>query len=44
MRFIANENVPPATIRILREAGLDVVAISEESPGIKDSAVLLRQV
>ena len=42
MRFIANENIPPATIRLLRQAGIDVVAIGEESPGVTDKLVLSR--
>lgn len=42
MRFLANENIPPATIRLLRQAGMDVVAIGEESPGITDRVVLAR--
>ena len=42
MRFLADENLPFATIRLLREAGYDIVSILEESPGISDSQVLER--
>ena len=42
MRFLANENIPVATIRRLREAGHDVVSIIEDSPGIDDESVLSR--
>lgn len=42
MRFLANENIPPASVRLLREAGMNVVAIGEESPGITDKLVLSR--
>jgi len=44
MRFLANENVPVPTIRYLRTKGYDVVAIIEDSPGIKDYEVLARAV
>lgn len=40
MRFLANENVPPRTVRRLRSAGHDISAIAEESPGITDTAVI----
>ena len=44
MRFLANENFPLPSVRLLREAGHDVVSISEETPGITDSQVLSRAV
>ncbi len=44
MQFLANENVPVRAIQRLREAGYNVAAIIEDSPGIKDEAVLLRAV
>jgi predicted nuclease of predicted toxin-antitoxin system len=40
MRFLANENFPLASIRLLREAGHDVLAVIQDSPGAKDPAVL----
>jgi predicted nuclease of predicted toxin-antitoxin system len=42
MRFLANENFPLASIRRLRQAGYDVIAIIEEMPGAKDMLVLTR--
>jgi predicted nuclease of predicted toxin-antitoxin system len=42
MQFLANENVPVASIRRLRDAGYDVASIIEDSPGTKDKFVLLR--
>lgn len=44
MRFLANENFPLSSVRLLREAGLNVFAIAEEMAGAKDSAVLSRAV
>jgi predicted nuclease of predicted toxin-antitoxin system len=40
MKFLANENFPFPSIKILREKGFDVVSISEESSGISDEEVL----
>ena len=40
MKFLANENFPAPSIKILRAAGLDVVSISEMSPGISDLEVV----
>ncbi|HEY0558159.1 MAG TPA: DUF5615 family PIN-like protein [Thermoanaerobaculia bacterium] len=42
MRFLANENVPLASVGRLRQAGHVVLSISELSPGAKDPAVLAR--
>jgi predicted nuclease of predicted toxin-antitoxin system len=42
MRFLANENVPLPSIRRLREAGHDVAAVFEDSPGVSDREVLAR--
>jgi len=42
MRFLANENFPLRSVNRLREAGHDVKAIAEDSPGAKDSEVLAR--
>ncbi len=44
MRFLANENFPVPSVHSLRQAGYDVLAIIEESPGIEDSEVLARAV
>ena len=44
MRFIADENFPLPSIRMLSEAGHDVVAVALESPGIPDANVLERAV
>ena len=40
MKFLANENFPLPSVRILQKAGYDVLAITEESPGIEDNEVL----
>ena len=42
MKFLANENFPLASVRALRNIGLDVVSVEEESPGIPDEEVLRR--
>jgi predicted nuclease of predicted toxin-antitoxin system len=42
VRFLADENFPGPSVRILRDAGHDVVWIRETSPGIADPAVLER--
>lgn len=42
MRFLADENFPGPSVRLLREAGHDVVWIREVSPGIADPAILER--
>ncbi len=42
MIFLANENVPLKSIHMLKEAGYDVAAIIEDSPGIRDEEVLNR--
>ena len=40
MRLLADENIPIASVVALREAGHDVVSITEYSPGISDVAVM----
>lgn len=40
--FLADENFPIASVRLLRTSGLDVVAVIEESPGISDAEILQR--
>ena len=42
MRFLANENIPLASVSRLREAGHEVLAVIEDSPGAKDTEVLGR--
>lgn len=38
--ILADENIPRASIKSLRNAGLDVLSVAEKAPGISDSAVL----
>jgi predicted nuclease of predicted toxin-antitoxin system len=40
MRFLANENIPLPSTRLLRQAGYDIASITEDSPGIPDTTVL----
>ncbi len=40
MRFVADENFPQATIRVLDAAGHDVVSVRETAPGASDPDVL----
>ena len=40
MRLVADENVPAPLIAALRAAGHSVLAVAEESPSLKDPAVL----
>ncbi len=40
MKILANENVPYLSISILREAGIDIVAIGETYSGITDEQVM----
>lgn len=40
MDFLANENFPLVSIRLLREAGHNVKSVSEDLPGSKDRDVL----
>lgn len=44
MQFLANENFPLLSVRILRDFGLNITSIMEDSPGIKDTEVLARAV
>jgi predicted nuclease of predicted toxin-antitoxin system len=44
MQFLANENFPLLSVRILRDIGLNIASIMEDSPGIKDPEVLERAV
>lgn len=38
--LVANENVPAGTVKALREAGFDVLAIRETQPAVSDRAVI----
>lgn len=40
MDFLANENFPLASIKLLRKAGYNVAAVIEDAPGSKDGDVL----
>ncbi len=40
--YLADENYPIASVRLLRAAGLDVAAVIEGSPGATDIAILQR--
>ncbi|MGH7953113.1 MAG: DUF5615 family PIN-like protein [Limisphaerales bacterium] len=35
MRFLANENFPAASVRLLRESGHDVLYVIEDFPSLK---------
>lgn len=39
-RFLADENVPRASILLLRQHGLDIRSIGEDAPGTPDARVL----
>jgi predicted nuclease of predicted toxin-antitoxin system len=40
--ILADENIPRATVMLLRKAGMDVCSASEDMPGAKDTALLER--
>ncbi len=40
MKFIANENVPIASVKVLRGRGYDVIAIGENNQSTKDEEVI----
>ena len=40
MQFLADENIPFLSVKLIRSAGIDLTCISEISPGISDSEVL----
>jgi predicted nuclease of predicted toxin-antitoxin system len=42
MDFLANENFPVFSIRLLRNAGHNVASVIEETPGNKDRDILKR--
>lgn len=40
MKFLANENFPGPSIKLLRHQGLDVLSIMEFQPGMSDEQVM----
>jgi predicted nuclease of predicted toxin-antitoxin system len=42
LRFLADENFPGPSIRLLRAAAHDVLAVAESMPSVSDPAVLTR--
>ncbi|MBC8004951.1 MAG: DUF5615 family PIN-like protein [Verrucomicrobia bacterium] len=40
MKLLANENFPISSIKILKDAGYDIVAVGKEFAGILDSEVI----
>jgi len=44
MKFLANENVPFPSIRILQAAGHNVVSVSTIAKGIKDERVITKAI
>ena len=40
--YLADENFPIASVRLLRASGLIVIAVIEESPGAADTQILQR--
>lgn len=42
IRFLANENIPFASVLQLRDAGYDVLAATESFPGASDPEILAR--
>nr|VFK54095.1 MAG: Predicted nuclease, contains PIN domain, potential toxin-antitoxin system component [Candidatus Kentron sp. TC] len=42
MKLLANENIPLTSVHVLREAGHDVLSMTEESPGTSDEMVMRR--
>ena len=40
MKFIANENIPLASVNVLKLAGFDIVSVGNELSGITDKEVM----
>ena len=40
MKLLANENVPKASVLLLRELGYDITSIGEDRPSITDESVI----
>lgn len=41
MKFLANENVPLASITRLKNSGFDIKAIGSDNPGVSDAEVMM---
>jgi predicted nuclease of predicted toxin-antitoxin system len=39
-RFIADENIPRETVELLKRKGVDIVSVSDVSPGLGDDEIL----
>ncbi len=42
MRFLANENFPLPSVRLLQQADHDIASVTEDSPSIEDAEGLAR--
>ena len=42
MRFLANENIPAASVQLLRQSGHDVLYAVEHLPSLDDAVILHR--
>ncbi|GEO02664.1 hypothetical protein AAE02nite_03280 [Adhaeribacter aerolatus] len=40
MQFLANENFPAPSIKALRAAGIEIISIAENTPGVADREVI----
>jgi predicted nuclease of predicted toxin-antitoxin system len=40
MKFLADENFPAASVKVLRLAGLDIVLIGEDNPSVTDKEII----
>jgi len=40
MKFLANENIPSASVVMLRQTGIDVLHVAEDCPGEQDADIL----
>ncbi len=40
MKFLADENIPLRAVEKLRDSGIEITSIIEESPGLSDEGVL----
>jgi predicted nuclease of predicted toxin-antitoxin system len=40
MKFLADENVPALSVKVLRLAGLDIVSIGEDNPSVTDEEAI----
>jgi predicted nuclease of predicted toxin-antitoxin system len=44
IRFLADENMPRPSVRLLRDNGHEVESVQEDDPGLEDDGVLARAV